>query len=154
MLKAAKTLKLKISGIYSKNGKQLVFYPQGKVVDYFTVPEGVEKIGFKAFANVETLIGVQLPTTLKVIGDSAFFGCKSLNMVVALGTKAPTLLASGYVSYQGSSYISYSNFVGNIVKVDTNSADPIVWAINWKLLYTLDESVAMIPLLIKWFWWT
>ncbi len=128
--------------LYSKDGKQLVFYPQGKVVDYFTVPEGVEKIGFKAFANVETLIGVQLPTTLKVIGDSAFFGCKSLNMVVALGTKAPTLLASGYVSYQGSSYISYSNFVGNIVKVDTNSANPIWYEpLSGITLITLDEAV-------------
>ncbi len=45
------------------------------------IPEGVEKIGAYAFANLSALEEVVLPSTLKMIDQGAFYGCTSLKRV-------------------------------------------------------------------------
>ena len=45
------------------------------------IPEGVEKIGPFAFANLTALEEVVLPSTLKMIDQGAFYGCTSLKRV-------------------------------------------------------------------------
>ncbi len=42
------------------------------------IPEGVEEIGRSAFANDEILITVDLPSTLRIVGEMAFQGCHRL----------------------------------------------------------------------------
>ncbi len=48
------------------------------------IPEGVEKIGPYAFANLTALKTVVLPSTLKTISQGAFYGCNSLTTVKGL----------------------------------------------------------------------
>ncbi len=48
------------------------------------IPEGVEKIGPYAFANLTALTEVVLPSTLKYIEYGAFFGCTALKTVTGI----------------------------------------------------------------------
>ena len=48
------------------------------------IPEGVEKIGAFAFANLTALEEIVLPSTLKMIDQGAFYGCTSLKTVKGL----------------------------------------------------------------------
>ena len=48
------------------------------------IPEGVEKIGAYAFANLKSLEEVVLPSTLKMIDQGAFYGCTKLKKVEGL----------------------------------------------------------------------
>ncbi|MBQ9085427.1 MAG: leucine-rich repeat protein [Clostridia bacterium] len=48
------------------------------------IPEGIEKIGAYAFANLTALTKVTLPSTLKYIEYGAFYGCTNLTTVEGL----------------------------------------------------------------------
>ncbi len=50
-------------------------------ITHITIPEGVERIGMYAFANLTALKSVTLPSTLKSISNGAFYGCTSLEIV-------------------------------------------------------------------------
>lgn len=54
-------------------------YLDWKIIDHLTVEEGVEHINPYAFYNNATLISIHMPTTLKSIGDWAFYGCGKLD---------------------------------------------------------------------------
>ena len=75
--------------LYSKDGKTLLLYPAcyRKTTDNagdatypnsYAVPEGVERIGSFAFLKNEHLRDLSLPSSLREIGDMAFFGCTRL----------------------------------------------------------------------------
>lgn len=49
------------------------------------IPEGVEKIGAYAFANLTALEEIVLPSTLESIEYGAFYGCKSLQKITFSG---------------------------------------------------------------------
>ena len=53
------------------------------------IPEGVEKIGSYAFANMTALEEVVFPSTLKMIDQSAFYGCTSLK-TISISTNTDT----------------------------------------------------------------
>ncbi|MBQ7368673.1 MAG: leucine-rich repeat protein [Clostridia bacterium] len=78
--------------LYSKvpNGLTLVSYPIGKTDDSFVVEEGTVRIAAQAFRNA-ALRNVTLATTLKAIGDKAFYECDKLFMVVFTSYDAPVL---------------------------------------------------------------
>ena len=50
-----------------------------------TVPEGIEKIGAYAFANLTALEEIELPSTLEFIEYGAFYGCTALQKVTFTG---------------------------------------------------------------------
>ena len=76
--------------LYTKDGKKLLLYPScygrtptGKKDEFsypdgYTVPDGVERIGTFAFLKNSHLRDLTLPSTLREIGDMAFFGCGRL----------------------------------------------------------------------------
>ena len=80
--------------LYSKDGSKLILYPvcygeqAGEGEDEFTypeeytVPEGVERICTFAFLKNGHLLNVTLPSTLREIGDMAFFDCWQLGKYV------------------------------------------------------------------------
>ena len=53
-----------------------------KMPDEYTVPDGVEEIGEKAFFKCENLKKINLPIGLRVIGKKAFEGCKNLETLI------------------------------------------------------------------------
>ena len=60
--------------LFTADGKTLLRYPPAKrVADAkYVVPDGVERIADGAFADVYSLIAVELPETLQIIGEEAF----------------------------------------------------------------------------------
>ncbi len=72
------------------NGLELVCYPIGLKSGSFAAEEGTVRIGARAFENAG-IVNVTLPSTLKAIGDKAFYGCKNLTTVVFKSYYAPVL---------------------------------------------------------------
>lgn len=66
--------------LYSKDGKDLIAYPQGKYDASFVIPSNVERIGAWAFCDCKPG-GVILPEGLTSIGKGAFTGCYNLKAV-------------------------------------------------------------------------
>ena len=60
------------SVLYSKDMRSLVLFPIGKHSDEYYVPDGVETISSRAFANCVNIQSVILPSSVIEIGSSAF----------------------------------------------------------------------------------
>ncbi len=73
------------------NAEKTLLYKYVGEESEVTVPEGIVKIESEAFVGNEAIESVVLPSTLKYIGDSAFYGCTSLKEVTFLSEKAPLL---------------------------------------------------------------
>ncbi len=61
-----------------------IWYIGDDTIEEVIIPEGVEKIGSYAFANLTKLRKIQLPSTLTTIDYGAFYGCNMLTNVVGL----------------------------------------------------------------------
>lgn len=68
-------------GLYTKDGKTLLFVSPKKCGKAFTVPEGVETIAEEAFYGCSKITSLTLPDSLKEIGAGAFHGCSNLASV-------------------------------------------------------------------------
>ena len=66
--------------LYNKKGKKLVYCPIQK--QQVELPEGIEKIGVRAFSGCSSLRSITLPEGVTKIGNYAFSGCKSLNSIM------------------------------------------------------------------------
>ena len=66
--------------LYSKDGKTLVCYPQGREDESLTLHKRVTKIGDRAFLGARNLKSVTLVNT-EQIGDGAFLGCNALESI-------------------------------------------------------------------------
>ena len=67
--------------LYSIDGKLLLGYASGKADSIFAVPDGVERIGNKAFSHAKHLERVILPDSVEEIGKSAFYFCENLKEI-------------------------------------------------------------------------
>ena len=67
--------------LYSKDGRTLLQYANGKKEALFVIPDGVTGIGDAAFAFCDTLTRVVIPDSVTRIGDLAFSWCMSLTSV-------------------------------------------------------------------------
>lgn len=65
----------------------------------FEIPEGVKKIGYKAFAACEKLREVLIPSSVIEIEDAAFLGCKSLTNITI--PDSVTRIEGGAFAYCG-----------------------------------------------------
>ena len=68
--------------LYSKDGKALVQYAEGKNETTFSIPDSVTSIGAYAFDNCRSLTEIEIPDSVTSIGDHAFSSCSSLTEVV------------------------------------------------------------------------
>ena len=66
--------------LFTKDGKTLLSYPNGRQDTHYDVPAGVERIESRAFSN-ENLKTISLPIGLKSIGDYGFGGCTRLQSI-------------------------------------------------------------------------
>ena len=98
--------------LFTKDGKTLLLYPAcyGQqptedpetftYPDAYTVPEGVERITSFAFLKNGHLRDLTLPSTLKEIGDMAFFDCGRLG-AYDYDAAADSLLGTGFTLPDG-----------------------------------------------------
>ena len=66
--------------LFSKDGKTLLAYPNGRTDEHYDVPAGVEHIWPYAFGT-DYLKTISLPIGLKTIADAAFAGCGRLQSI-------------------------------------------------------------------------
>ena len=66
--------------LFSKNGKTLIAYPEGKGTSY-DIPNHVTSIGKNVFEACESLTNVTIPSSVTSIGAEAFLGCTSLTSI-------------------------------------------------------------------------
>ena len=87
-----------LRGVRTVNGKkqyylyalELISYPAASEKEEFKVADGTVRIAAGAFMNAK-LARVELPVSLKAIGDKAFYGCSDLKIVVFNSLQAPIL---------------------------------------------------------------
>lgn len=96
--------------LYTKDGKTLVKYPEGKTGTSYTVNSGVTKIGDQAFSNAK-LTSITLPTTLKELGYSVF----SYSALTTLSIPASVTTVTTSTFSAMSSLTSFSVASGNTV---------------------------------------
>ena len=75
--------------LFTKDKTTLLQYPVGLATTEYIVPEGVETIGYGAFSMDTTLHRVELPSTLTLLEDYAFFHCDRLDTVVCEAMTPP-----------------------------------------------------------------
>jgi len=67
--------------VYSKDGTEVKFCPQGAKKGAIALPGCVTKIGRRAFALCKDLTYVKIPDGVTSIGSEAFWGCEGLTYV-------------------------------------------------------------------------
>lgn len=67
--------------LYSNNGKTLKHYPAGRKDTTFTVPVGIEIIGYDAFDGCIYLEHIALPNTIVKLNNASFAQCTNLRRV-------------------------------------------------------------------------
>ncbi len=77
--------------VKGENGYVLTSYPAAKEDAEYTVLDGTVRIEFGAVLGNKYLEKVTLPSTLKYIGNFAFYGCEKLSTVVFKSYYAPVL---------------------------------------------------------------
>lgn len=74
--------------LFNKAKTFLIVYPTSKMGTFYSIPDGVEKIGIYAFNNC-ALTGVVLPRTLQMLGYYAFINCTKLSKIVCYAATPP-----------------------------------------------------------------
>lgn len=67
--------------LYSKDGKTLIAYPEGKTTTSFTIPDNVTSISSSAFSWSQNLTNITIGDNVVNIGDGAFSFSKELRKV-------------------------------------------------------------------------
>ena len=70
----------KDGNLYSKDGKKLITYAQGKKEEAFCIPNEVEIIGREAFANSQNVKSITVSDSVKTIETEAFYNCNIENI--------------------------------------------------------------------------
>ena len=68
--------------LYSKDGKTLMKYADGKTEGIFVIPDGVTDIGYYAFNMMKNIVSITIPNSVTIIGTYAFQGCDKLVEVI------------------------------------------------------------------------
>ena len=70
--------------LYSKDCSTLICYPRGRRESEYTVPAGIQHIDAGAFKGNIALREIQLPESLRNIGNEAFMGCAQIKSIEAV----------------------------------------------------------------------
>lgn len=64
--------------MFDKNKSQLIYFPNGKELMEYAIPDSVIQIADYAFLGCQTLTSIDIPNSVKKIGKSTFEQCKNL----------------------------------------------------------------------------
>lgn len=67
--------------LFSKDYSELIFYPEGKKDNTYSIPDTVTNIHERAFSTCQSLESISIPASVSKIGSEAFSFCGSLNSV-------------------------------------------------------------------------
>lgn len=119
--------------LYTKSGKALICYPNGKPGDSYTVLEGTNTIGANAFDYCTQLRTIKFPSTITYLGGESlgyyfppFEGCKNLTLYGEPGSmveKVAKMCGFGFVPWE------YSPPVAGFSDVFLN--DYYAFAVEW-----------------------
>ena len=73
--------------LFNKDKRELSAYPIGNKRSSYTIPDGVEKIGKKAFYGCRYIETLTIPASVKEIEDSALGNCYDIRTINYLGTR-------------------------------------------------------------------
>ena len=73
--------------LFNKDKSELSAYPIGNKRSSYTIPDGVEKIGKKAFYGCRYIETLTIPASVKEIEDSALGNCYDIRTINYLGTR-------------------------------------------------------------------
>ena len=68
--------------LFSKNGEEIIVYPQGCTKSTYSIPSGVKIIDEYAFSNCTKLESISFPASLTTLKFAAFEYCSNLTSVV------------------------------------------------------------------------
>ena len=80
--------------LFDKENHRLIYYPCANKNSSYSIPDGIQYIGDKAFVSCRLLKEITIPDTITDIGDSAFYDCTSLthlelsDSIVSIGDDA------------------------------------------------------------------
>ena len=92
------------------NGTKTVLYRYLGTDEKVMIPEGIVKIESDAFRGNMNLKSLELPKSLRFIGDGAFFGCGNLKEITFKSEKAPILQSY----FRENARYLYNQFVMNL----------------------------------------
>lgn len=83
--------------VYNKDMTSLLYYPPCKESATFVIPATVTEIGSRAFQHNQYLTSIEIPNTVKILNDYAFFCMKSLtSLQIGNGVTSIPTGAFGY----------------------------------------------------------
>ena len=74
--------------LFNRDGTALIHYPAGNAAEEYTVPSGVETIGYNSFAFAGNLKKLTIPESVTSLGNNVFMGCYALSEITYGGTVA------------------------------------------------------------------
>ncbi len=67
--------------LFNKAKTKLIQYPAGSIATYYSIPDTVSDISYRAFQGASNLVALAIPDSVKTIGNYSFFHCSELQEV-------------------------------------------------------------------------
>ena len=127
--------------LYTKDGKTLIQYANGKTDARFAIPDTVTSICSQAFYNCRSLTSVVISDSVTIIGDLAFYNCTSLTSItVDEDNEVYKSIDGNLYTKDGKTLIQYANG-----KTEASFAIPInVRSIGYSAFYGCDSITSVI----------
>jgi len=105
--------------LYSKDGTEIIKYPEGKSGENYTIADGVKNIGSNTFCYAFALKNITIPNSVTSINKYGFFDCTSLKSV----TIPDSVTNFGDYAFASCSNLKNITILGNITSVANNAFD-------------------------------
>ncbi len=105
--------------LYTKDGKELIKYANGKKDASFKVPVLVEIIGKRAFAGNKNVESISIPWSVKEIGENAFRECSALREVTFSDNS--TCYKIGSTAFLGCSSLESIRLPDRLSRIESNT---------------------------------
>ena len=107
-----------IDGIlFSKADKRLVCYPKAFTETAYAIPQGITRIGDRAFYNCIGLTSITIPDSVTSIGSGSFYSCSSLTSI----TIPNSVTAIGDFAFSGCTSLACLTLPDSVTSIGTDA---------------------------------